>query len=564
MRNRHTTLLLRSAAARVIGMLAIFFALAPSGALAQCKQPVYVIAHRCNDPGDPANAVANEKVNAIEADFRWGRPTVGADDRWTVEHDAFVFDFSTQLDDWLNEVAKETTNPQSGLALIILDIKTPDGPIVDLYHRVRNKLGPDINLMFSVGSFPGGTANLGKLRDLLNADPRAGAAIDFLTGEENQDDVQAFFKNINMNKYWFADGIFAASTVFGSIEKNVADGMALRDAETNCSAFHGVYTWTYEEEDKIQWYLNQGVNGIIVNTNACYQFVNPGGPEVIDSAEEVVNWAKAVPGRKFATRADNPFDMRPQITCPANVTVECSAPGGTLATDQSLLDFQSAATCSSGYCSGVNLSNNAPSLYPLGPTPVTFMATTAQVGSCTPTSSCTASVTVKDTTAPSLSCPADIVQDPVSMSGNPVAYQTPVSDICDPQVTVVCSNPPGSTFAMGTTTPVTCTATDDSTNATTCSFNVKIRTPQEVVENLKFGVTLLAGELTQGQINGLISQLEALLASITGQNTGSICGQLDGFIAKVDDWMSHGQLSAASGQPLITSANNLKQAYNCF
>ena len=563
MRTHYPTWSISGAAIRLIGMLTLSFALTPSGAQAQCQQPVYVIAHRCNDPGDPANAVVNEKVNAIEADFRWGRPTVGADDRWTVEHDAFVFDWSTQLDDWLDVVALETKNPQSGLALIVLDIKTPDGPLVNLYQRVRNKLGPDINLMFSIGSFPGGTANFDKLKDLLNADPRAGAAIDFLEGSENQDDVQAFFKTHNFNKYWFADGIFAASTVFGSIEKNVADGMALRDAETNCSAFHGVYTWTYEEKDKIQWYLNQGVNGIIVNTNACYQFVNPWGPDVIDSAEEVVNMAKQLPGRKFATKADNPFDMRPQITCPSNVTVECAAPGGTPGTDQSLLGFSSAATCSSGYCSGVSLTNNAPSLYPLGPTPVTFKATTAQVGSCTPTSTCTASVTVKDTTAPTLNCPADLFLDPISLNGNPVSFQTPVSDICDPSVAVVCSNPPGSTFAMGTTTPVICTATDDSTNATTCGFNVKILTPQEVVENLKSAVQM-TGELNPGQINGLISMLDALLASIQATNNGSICGQLDGFIAKVNGFMSQGKLAPASGQPLITSANNLKQAYHCF
>ncbi len=562
MRTHYPTWSLSGAATRLIGALTLSFALTPSAALAQCKQPVYVIAHRCNDPGDPHDAVFNEKVNAIEADFRWGRPTVGADDRWTVEHDAFVFDWSTQLDDWLDVVALETKDPQSGLALIVLDIKTPDGPLVNLYQRVRNKLGPDINLMFSVGSFKGGTENLGKLKALLNADPRAGAAIDFLTGEENQNDVQAFFKDNNFDKYWFADGIFAASTVFGSIEKNVADGMALRDAETNCSAFHGVYTWTYEEKDKIKWYLNQGVNGIIVNTNACYQFVNPAGPEVIDSAEEVVNWAKQVPGRKFATKADNPFDMRPQITCPSNVTVECSAPGGTAGADQSLSGFYSAATCSSGYCSGVSLTNNAPPFYLLGPTPVTFTATTAQVGSCTPTSSCTASVTVKDTTAPSLNCPADLVLDPISLSGNPVSFQTPVSDICDPQVAVVCSNPSGSTFAMGTTTPVTCTATDDATNATSCSFNVKILTPQEVVENLKSKVQL-TGELSPGQINSLISMLNALLAAIEAPNQGSICGQLDGFIAKVSGWMSQGTLAPVSGQPLITSANNLKQTYNC-
>jgi hypothetical protein len=174
MRTHYPTWSSCGAAIRLIGMLALSFALTPAAAHAQnCKQPVYVIAHRCNDPGDPAKAVADEKVNAIEADFKWGRPTVGADDRWTVEHDAYVFDWSTQLDDWLDVVALETKNPQSGLALIILDIKTPYGPIENLYHRVRNKLGPDINLMFSVGSFEGGTDNLGRLKDLLNDDPGA-------------------------------------------------------------------------------------------------------------------------------------------------------------------------------------------------------------------------------------------------------------------------------------------------------------------------------------------------------------------------------------------------------
>src|SRR5262245_44817175 len=115
------------AALRLIGMLTLSFALTPSGALAQCKQPIYVIAHRCNAPTWPNNAVTNDGVNAIEADFRWGSPP-GADDRWTVEHD-FVNVGSTQLDDWLDEVSKVTTNPQSGLALIVLDIKTADGPL---------------------------------------------------------------------------------------------------------------------------------------------------------------------------------------------------------------------------------------------------------------------------------------------------------------------------------------------------------------------------------------------------------------------------------------------------
>ena len=284
---------------------------------------------------------------------------------------------------------------------------------------------------------------------------------------------------------------------------------------------------------------------------------------IITTAEEVVDWAKQASGRKFATKADNPFDMRPQITCPSNVTVECAAPGGTPVIHPTLSGFNNTAACSSGYCDPLELTNNAPLFsYPLGTTDVTFTATASLVGSCTPKSSCTASVTVKDTTAPSLNCPADMFLDPISMDGNPVSFPTPVSDICDPQVAVVCSHPPGSTFAMGTTTPVTCTATDHSTNASSCSFNVKILTPQEVVENLKSKVQL-TGELNPGQINSLISMLDALLASIEAPNQGAICGQLDGFIAKVSGLMSQGKLAPVSGQPLITSANNLKQTYNC-
>jgi hypothetical protein len=300
-----------------------------------------------------------------------------------------------------------------------------------------------------------------------------------------------------------------------------------------------------------------------VNTNACYQFVVEPGVDVITTAEDVVNWAKLASGRKFATKADNPFDMRPQITCPSNVAVECAAPGGTPVIHPTLSEFNNTATCSSGYCDPLELTNNAPLFYyPLGNTDVTFKATASLVGSCTPTNSCTSTVTVQDTTAPSLSCPADMFLDPISMDGNPVSFPTPVSDICDPQVAVVCSHPPGSTFAMGTTTPVTCTATDHSTNASSCSFNVKVYTPQEVVENLKTKVQL-TGELNPGQINSLISMLDALLASIEDPNNGSVCGQLDGFIAKVGNWMSNGTLTPASGQPLITSANNLKQTYNC-
>ena len=47
------------------------------------------------------------------------------------------------------------------------------------------------------------------------------------------------------------------------------------------------------------------------------------------------------------------------------------------------------------------------------------------------------------------------------------------SDNC-PGVTVSCSPPPGTTFAVGTTTTVVCTATDSSHNTATCSFQLTV------------------------------------------------------------------------------------------
>ena len=116
---------------------------------------------------------------------------------------------------------------------------------------------------------------------------------------------------------------------------------------------------------------------------------------------------------------------------------------------------------------------------------------------------------------------------------------------------------------MGTETTVNCTANDATQNTVGCSFTIKIYSPQEVVANLKSAVNAMAGSLNHGQLKGLMSQLDALLASIDDDNTVSICGQLAGFIAKIEQWIGSGVLTAAQGQPLIASANNLKQTYGC-
>jgi uncharacterized repeat protein (TIGR01451 family) len=92
------------------------------------------------------------------------------------------------------------------------------------------------------------------------------------------------------------------------------------------------------------------------------------------------------------------------------------------------------------------------------------------------TASVQRTVNVVDTTAPSISCPADIV---VTLPANstatsmPVSFSVSASDSCDSTVSVVTSQASGSSFGVGTTA-VTATATDDAGNSSSCSFNVTV------------------------------------------------------------------------------------------
>ncbi|HKQ07966.1 MAG TPA: HYR domain-containing protein [Blastocatellia bacterium] len=148
------------------------------------------------------------------------------------------------------------------------------------------------------------------------------------------------------------------------------------------------------------------------------------------------------------------------ITCPANITQsndpnQCGA----------VVNYP--APTASG-CGTVTCSPASGSFFPKGTTTVT--CTTAGP-------SCSFTITVNDTQPPTITCPAN--QTAVTAQTCPftnaatVTFPSPTaSDNC-PSVTVACTPPSGSTFALGTTT-VTCTATDTSGNTATCSFTVTV------------------------------------------------------------------------------------------
>jgi len=168
-------------------------------------------------------------------------------------------------------------------------------------------------------------------------------------------------------------------------------------------------------------------------------------------------------------------------------------------------------------------------------------------------------VTVNDTQPPAITCPANIVTEPTCPAGAKATFAPVVSDNC-PGVGFVCSPASNSTFPIGTTT-VTCTATDTSGNTASCSFTVTVLTVSAAIENLKTSVN--NSSLTGTQKQGLIAKLNAALDAIAQGHTNTACQKLADFINSVQNFIDHGDISAAQGQAWIDSAAHLRNALGC-
>jgi len=167
--------------------------------------------------------------------------------------------------------------------------------------------------------------------------------------------------------------------------------------------------------------------------------------------------------------ASSTFDIHvrdttaPTIQGHANVTIEANALGGASVTY--------AAPTASDTVSPVTVTCAPPSgsLFALGHTTVICSAQDAAGNSATTSFD----VYVVDTTAPTITVPADIDADADTSAGVPVNYIVTATDIADGSIAVSCDPASGSTFHMGHTT-VTCTAVDSSGNSTSDTFAVQI------------------------------------------------------------------------------------------
>jgi autotransporter-associated beta strand protein len=153
----------------------------------------------------------------------------------------------------------------------------------------------------------------------------------------------------------------------------------------------------------------------------------------------------------------------PVIAPVADIELEATSPAGAAATF--------AATANDIVDGSVQVSSSAASgsTFALGTTAVTLTATDAAGNTATRSFN----VTVRDTTKPALTPPANLTLEAAGAAGAVATFTATATDIVSGNVPVTYSVQPGSTFPLGTTT-VTATATDAAGNTATATFNVTV------------------------------------------------------------------------------------------
>ena len=159
----------------------------------------------------------------------------------------------------------------------------------------------------------------------------------------------------------------------------------------------------------------------------------------------------------------------PTLSLPAPVVVEGDTSGGADAAGAALAAFLAGATATDTVDGTALVENDAPAVFPVGATDVTFAATDVAGNPATGV----VTVTVIDTVGPVLTLPGEITAEATATSGALVSFAVTAADDVDPSPVVSCTPASGTPFPLGTT-PVTCTATDDSGNASIGTFVVTV------------------------------------------------------------------------------------------
>jgi len=156
------------------------------------------------------------------------------------------------------------------------------------------------------------------------------------------------------------------------------------------------------------------------------------------------------------------------LICPTNLTfAEDPGTGGHIVHSADFPDPVTTGDCGSVSTTASPNPQTNDYFFPLGTSVITASTESGET--------CTFTVTVTDNQNPTItSCPADITTFESSPgSGEATVNFNVTATDNSGSVTITCTHSSGDSFPVGTT-PVTCTATDESNNSALCNFNVTV------------------------------------------------------------------------------------------
>lgn len=309
---------------------------------------------------------------------------------------------------------------------------------------------------------------------------------------------------------------------------------------SNVSGTFEVYLYRFGEGDTFQ----------VTNTGSVFQ---------VDILGNLVSYVDRRNGNLgvFASSLSFSSTTPPVFVPPVlpDVVVEATGPNGAPAT------FTIAATAGNGGAATVSCSPASGNLFALGTTDVGCTAIDSADSSLT--ASAHFNVIVRDTTAPVLTMPANIVADATTAAGTAVSYAVTALDLVDPAPGVTCSAASGSVFAIGTTT-VTCAARDASGNVSPpATFTVLVKAAEQQVADL-IGVVDVFNQ-TQGIPGGLDNKLQNAQAALAAAGTGSrpnVCQMLGAFINSTNAQAGK-SLTIDQANQLVTAATRIRGVLAC-
>lgn len=165
-----------------------------------------------------------------------------------------------------------------------------------------------------------------------------------------------------------------------------------------------------------------------------------------------------------------------------------------------------------------------------------------------------------DTTGPVITVPDTITVPATSPAGAVVEYTVDATDNTDPDPTVRCDPPSGSTFAIGTTT-VRCRATDaDGNLSEPAEFDVVVLSADRQLEDL--AADLAGSDLPAATRSSLGAKLEAARRALARGATEAACNQLAAFTNEVRA-QSGKKIPESEATDLIAAAEAIRAALGC-